>query len=80
MKEVEVGSHPAHIVFTEDGEYVLVTNYQDNNISIIDAKTYKLINNLATGKDPHGFRISSDSKYAYVANLGEDTVYITFTN
>jgi YVTN family beta-propeller protein len=76
IKKVEVGEHPAHIVFTEDGKYVLVTNNEDNNVSVIDAKTYKLMNNISVGKSPHGFRISKDSKFAYVANLGEDTVSI----
>lgn len=59
-----------------DGKYVLVSNNEDNNVSIIDAKTYKLINNVAVGKGPHGFRISSDSKYAYVVNMSEDTVSV----
>ena len=76
IKKVEVGEHPAHIVFTEDGKYVLVTNNEDNNVSVIDAKTYKLINNISVGKGPHGFRISKDSKFAYVANMGEDTVSV----
>lgn len=76
IKKVEVGKHPAHIVFTEDGKYVLVTNNEDDNISIIDAKTYKLIKNVKVGKGPHGFRISKDSKFAYVANMGEDTVSV----
>lgn len=76
IKKVEVGKHPAHIVFTQDSKYVLVTNNEDNNISVIDAKTYKLINNISVGKGPHGFRVSKDSKFAYVANLGEDTVSV----
>ncbi|WP_246578292.1 YncE family protein [Clostridium frigoris] len=76
IKKVEVGRHPAHIVFTNDSKYVLVTNNQDNNISVINAKTYKLINNISVGKGPHGFRISKDSKFAYVANMGEDTVSV----
>lgn len=76
IARVEVGEHPAHIVFTEDGKYVLVTNNEDNNVSIINAKTYKLINNVTVGKGPHGFRISNDSKYAYVVNMGEGTVSV----
>ncbi|MCB2296079.1 YncE family protein [Clostridium algoriphilum] len=76
IKKVEVGKHPAHIVFTQDSKYVLVTNNQDNNVSVIDAKTYKLVNNISIGKGPHGFRISKDSRFAYVANMGEDTVSV----
>ncbi|GEQ22972.1 hypothetical protein CBU02nite_34780 [Clostridium butyricum] len=76
IKKVEVGNHPAHIVFTEDGKYVLVTNNEDNNVSIIDVKTYKVVGTVTVGNGPHGFRISKDSKFAYVANMGEDTISV----
>ena len=76
IKKVEVGEHPAQIVFSQDGKYVLVANNEDNNISVIDAKTYKVINNISVGKGPHGFRISNDSKFAYIANMGEETVSV----
>lgn len=74
IKQVEVGSHPAHIVFTKNNKYALVTNNEDNNVSIIDLASYKVIHNISTGKGPHGFRISQDSNNAYIANMGEDTV------
>ncbi|MBE6088770.1 MAG: YncE family protein [Clostridium beijerinckii] len=80
IKKVEVGKHPAHIVFTEDGKYVLVTNNEDNNVSVIDAKTYNVNGTIAVGKGPHGFRISKDNKYAYVANMGEDTISVVDIN
>jgi YVTN family beta-propeller protein len=76
IKEVEVGNHPAHIVFTENGKYALVTNNEDNTVSVIDLKDYNVIQTISTGKGPHGFRISSDSQFAYVANMGEDSVSV----
>ena len=76
IKSVKVGNHPAHVVYTKDGNYLLVTNNQDNNVSVISAKDYKIIGTVPTGKEPHGFRISNDSKYAYIANMGEDTVSV----
>jgi YVTN family beta-propeller protein len=76
IKEIEVGNHPAHIVFTENGKYVLVTNNEDNTVSVIDLKDYTVIQSIPTGNGPHGFRISNDSKYAYIANMGEDTVSV----
>lgn len=76
IKKVEVGSHPAHIVFSGDGKYALVTNNGDNNVSVIDAKTYEVVKTISTGNGPHGFRISKDSKFTYVANLKEDTVSV----
>ncbi|EKQ51891.1 MULTISPECIES: YncE family protein [unclassified Clostridium] len=76
IKKVEAGKHPAHVVFTEDGKYVLVTNNEDNSVSVIDAKNYNVISTITVGKGPHGFRISKDSKFAYVANMGEDTISV----
>lgn len=76
IKEVKVGNHPAHIVFTLDGKYALVTNNEDNNVSVIDISTFTVTNTVETGKGPHGFRISPDNKFAYIANMGEDTVSV----
>lgn len=76
LKKVEVGSHPAHIDFSQDGKFVLVSNYGDNDITVLDAKTYEVVQSIPTGQGPHGFRISSDSQYAYVANMDEDTVSV----
>jgi YVTN family beta-propeller protein len=74
LKEVEVGNHPAHVVYSGDGKYVLVTNNEDDTVSVIDAVTYEAVKTIQTGKGPHGFRITADSKFAYIANMGEDTV------
>ncbi|WHY62460.1 beta-propeller fold lactonase family protein [Cytobacillus firmus] len=76
VQEVEVGNHPAHIVFTEDGKYAVVTNSEDNTASVINMDSFNVTDTVETGKGPHGFRISSDSKRAYIANMGEDTVSV----
>lgn len=76
LQSVEVGNHPAHIVFTEDGKYALVTNNEDNNVSVIDLNSFSVTQTIETGKGPHGFRISADSKFAYIANMGEDTISV----
>lgn len=76
IKEVKVGNHPAHIAFTSDGKYAIVTNNEDNNASVIDLGTYTVTTAVETGKGPHGFRISADDKFAYIANMGEDTISV----
>lgn len=35
-----------------------------------------MVSTVDTGNGPHGFRISADSKSAYIANMGEDTVSV----
>lgn len=76
IKKVEIGNHPAHIVFSNDNKYVLVTNTEDNNVTMIDATSYLVVKTIPTGTNPHGFRISKDSKFAYIANMAEDTVSV----
>ncbi|MFD1851809.1 MULTISPECIES: YncE family protein [Bacillaceae] len=76
ISKVEVGNHPAHVVFTNNGEFVLVANNEDNNVSIIDTSNYSVVQTIDTGKGPHGFRISKDSRLAYIANMGEDSVSV----
>ncbi|TLS49994.1 YncE family protein [Paenibacillus antri] len=76
IESVEVGQHPAHVVYTSDGKLALVTNNEGNNVSIIDTSTYTVVDTIPTGKGPHGFRISADNRFAYIANMGEDTVSV----
>jgi YVTN family beta-propeller protein len=76
VKTVEVGNHPAHFVFTADGQYALVTNNEDNTVSVIDVATFTVTDTVDTGKAPHGFRISTDSQKAYIANMGEDSISV----
>ena len=67
LAEVEVGSHPAHIVFTNDGNYAAVSNNGENTVSVIDVSTYEVVETIPTGEGPHGFRIAEDGiiKYNY---------------
>ncbi|WP_028784590.1 cytochrome D1 domain-containing protein [Thalassobacillus devorans] len=76
IEKVEVGSHPAHIDFTGDQRYALVTNNESNTVSIIDTSNYQVVDTVDTGKGPHGFRIASEGSIAYVANMGENTISI----
>lgn len=76
IKSVPVGNHPAHFVFTEDGKYALVTNNEDDTVSVIDMESMDVTATIATGKGPHGFRISLDSQKAYIANMNEDSVSV----
>lgn len=80
IKKVNVGNHPAHVVFTGDGKYALATDTDKNNISVIDLITSKIIKTINTGKGPHGLRVSSDSKYAYIANSESDTISVIDLN
>ncbi|MCA1409006.1 beta-propeller fold lactonase family protein [Ensifer sp. IC3342] len=74
--EVAVGEHPAHVVADPAGKYALVTNSEDNNVSVIDLAAGKPQAVIPTGSFPHGLRISPDGKEAYVANVQDGTVSV----
>lgn len=76
IKQVTAGSHPAYTVFTNDGKYALVTNSEDNNLSVIDMESYRIIRSIPTGSKPTGLQVSKDDRYAYVANMGDNTVSV----
>ncbi|MGC5327039.1 beta-propeller fold lactonase family protein [Brevibacillus sp. SYSU BS000544] len=80
LQKVEVGKHPAHLVFTADDKYALVTNNEGNDVSLIEMSTYQVAATIPVGNGPHGFRISQDSKYAYIANMNEDSVSVIDLN
>jgi YVTN family beta-propeller protein len=51
-KPIHVGTCPNWITVTSNGEYVTVSNSDRNTVSIIDAKTEKVIANVNVGKVP----------------------------
>lgn len=73
---VQVGEHPAHVVADPAGRYALVTNSEDNNVSVIDLTSARPQAVIATGGFPHGLRISPDGNEAYVANVKDGTVSV----
>ncbi len=76
---VEVGSNPAHIEFSPDGKYAVITHFTDVapvKLTLIDAERMVVLDELRdpTGQiiaRPHGLWITPDFRYAYVtANAG----------
>jgi YVTN family beta-propeller protein len=68
LTTIEVGASPHHTIFTPDGKLLLVTSQMDNDISVIDAKSWKVESKIPVGQKPHWIAPTSDSKYAYVTD------------
>ena len=56
--------------------YAYVPNSMDNNISVIDTATNKVIASVSVGDQPYGIAITPDGKKVYVANQGSNTVSV----
>jgi YVTN family beta-propeller protein len=86
LKEIEVGLHPNAIISSSDSQYVYVCNGSSDYISIIETKTNKVIEQIATGifnrqfktegSTPNGLTLSSDNKFLYVSNGLDNAVAV----
>lgn len=65
-----VGTVPKVVQVSPDNKYVLVSNWCSYDLSIISIAEDKLIKTIPIGRYPRGIAISSDSRYAYVAEMG----------
>ena len=72
---IQVGLVPKYVAVTPDGKYVLVTDWCSWDLQIIDAAQAKVVATLPmNGSYPRGIAVSTDSKIAYVAIMGGDSV------
>ena len=73
---VKVGNDPAHVVIDAQSKLAYVTNSMDNNLSVVDLRQKKIVATIATGKMPHGLRISPDGRELYVASVESNSVSV----
>ena len=69
-----VGTHPAHVVASPDGQTAYVTLTGENRVVIIDLSTRQITSTISTGAGPHGLRLSADGQRALVANMNAGSV------
>lgn len=70
-----VGSVPKVVEATPDNKYVLVANWCSYTVSVISVAAQKVVKTLKIGRYPRGISISSDSKRAYVAEMGGNRIH-----
>jgi YVTN family beta-propeller protein len=65
-----------HAYNTPDGRYAFVTNYGNNVVSILDARTLKVVKDLTIGKGRMGHvAFTRDGRWAYVSNAGDGNLH-----
>jgi len=74
---------PRAVTITPDGTYAYITNLYTNvdevlndTVSVIDTVTYEVVDEIIVGDGPKGIAITSNGKYALVANAWGHTVSI----
>ncbi len=71
-----VGSVPKVVEATPDNKYVLVANWCSYTVSVISVDAQKVIKTIKIGRYPRGIAVSSDSKRAYVAEMGGNRIHV----
>lgn len=70
-----VGSVPKVVEVTPDNKYILVTNWCSYTLNVISVESQKTIKTIKIGRYPRGIAITSDSAYAYVAEMGGNRIH-----
>jgi YVTN family beta-propeller protein len=84
VQEIAVGDHPNEILLNKKGNLLFVANSQDNTVSIIDTKTYAVVETLnaalypasPSGSTSNGLALSEDEKTLYIANADNNCLSV----
>ena len=76
---ISVGNGPFGIAVTPNGEYVYVTNHEDNTVSITSAASQEVIKVISVDKLPGGIAVSPDGKFVYVGHFDADAFVVIST-
>ena len=61
-------SRPMSVKVSLDGQRIYVSNGRAGTVSVLDGRTYELLNSIAVGTRPWGMALSPDGKFLYTAN------------
>ena len=70
-----VGSVPKVVKVTPDNKYILVSNWCSYTVTVISIDSGKTVKSIKIGRYPRGIAITSDSRYAYVAEMGGSNIH-----
>jgi YVTN family beta-propeller protein len=62
------GSRPMSVKVSADGRKIYVSNGRAGTISVLDGRTYALLDSIKVGVRPWGIALSPDGKFLYSAN------------
>lgn len=71
----KVGVVPKVVAVSPDNQYLLVSNWCSYDLTVISISEAKVVKTIPIGAYPRGITISSDSKYAFVAQMGGSVVH-----
>jgi DNA-binding beta-propeller fold protein YncE len=71
---LKTGAMPQDVKLAPDGRVFYVADMASGGVWMIDARTFKTLGFVSTGKQAHGLYPSRDHKTLYVSNRGEGSI------
>lgn len=72
---IQVGRVPKYVALTQDNKQLLVSNWCDKSLSVVDTKTAKETEQIALNAMPRGIVTLPDNKTAYVTAMFSNEIY-----
>jgi YVTN family beta-propeller protein len=76
IKEIDSGSMPHRLSFTNQGSILFVANTGSDTLSAIDSRKHEIVKSIAVGDGPEYVALNPDQTLAYVSNMDSNTVSI----
>lgn len=76
INEIDSGSMPHRLSFTNQGSILFVANTGSDTLSAIDSRKHEIIKSIAVGDSPEYVALNPDQTLAYVSNMDSNTVSI----
>ncbi len=62
IKTIKTKNRPHAIIYDKKNKYFFVTIYEDNELLVIDDKTFEVLNTIKTDKTPRGLALTDDGR------------------
>ena len=72
----DAGKSPMSLFYVESTNFLYITNWYENKITIVDTSTNLIIKELKVGRSPAGIFISEIEKKIFVANRDDNNISI----
>src|SRR5262249_2574148 len=73
---IDTGDSVFGMGITPDGRFIFATNFNRNQVVVINPNTNKIIASIPVGSHPNKVAVSRDGKEAFVTNQGSTTVSV----
>lgn len=73
-RQIQCGSNPRHVLASEDGSVLYVSNNSPGTITLVDRKLGAVQNVIKVGSQARTIALTPDHAYLFVCNYGDNTV------